>query len=108
MARPFPTLPLSCSFAGIQKEPTPHATQRKDTIIKLAVASLIVGLFLGFFNIDPRELLAEFGDTVQKIFSIVASVVEWGVKYVLLGAVVVVPIWLIFFLIGRMRGRKSR
>jgi len=70
----------------MQKEPTPHATQRKDTIIKLAVASLIVGLFLGFFNIDPRELLAEFGDTVQKTFSIVASVVEWGVKYVLLGA----------------------
>jgi len=79
----------------------------KDTIIKLAIASLFVGLFLGFFDIDPRELLAEFGDTVQKIFSVVASIVEWGVKYVLLGAVVVVPIWLIFFLIGRMRGRKG-
>ena len=82
-------------------------TNVKDTIIKLCVASLIVGLLLGFFDIDPRELLAEFGDTVQKIFSIVASVVEWAVKYLLLGAVVVLPIWLIFFLIGRLRGRKS-
>ncbi|NQV84545.1 MAG: hypothetical protein HQ494_12065 [Rhodospirillales bacterium] len=79
----------------------------KDTIIKLIVASLIVGLFLGFFNIDPRALLADFGDTVLEIFSVVASVVEWAVKYLLLGAVVVVPIWLIFFLIGRMRGRKG-
>jgi len=27
-------------------------------------------------------------------------------KYVLLGAVVVVPIWLIFFLIGKARGKR--
>ena len=80
----------------------------KETVVKLAVASLIVGLFLGFFDIDPRELLADFGETVQQIFSVVASVVEWMVKYLLLGAVVVVPVWLIFFLIGRVKRRNQQ
>ncbi len=80
----------------------------RETIIKLVVASLIVGLFLGFFDINPRALLADFGDTVLEIFSVVASVIEWAVKYLLLGAVVVVPIWLIFFLIGRMRTRQGK
>ncbi|MDP6573023.1 MAG: DUF6460 domain-containing protein [Rhodospirillales bacterium] len=80
----------------------------KETAIKIAIASLIVGLLLGFFDIDPRELLADFGETVQHIFSAVASVVEWAVKYVLLGAIVVVPIWLIFFAIGWLRDRGKR
>ncbi len=82
--------------------------QVRETAVKLAVASLIVGLFLGFFDINPRELLADFGETVQQIFSVVASVVEWMVKYLLLGAVVVVPIWLIFFLIGRVKRRNQQ
>jgi len=81
----------------------PHV---RETVIKIAVASLIVGLFLSFFDIDPRELLANFGETVQQIFSVVASIVEWMVKYLLLGAIVVVPIWLIFFAIGRVKNRK--
>jgi len=76
-----------------------------DTIIKLAVISFCIGLLISFFDINPRELLSNFGETVQDIFAIVARVVEWGVKYVLLGAVVVIPIWLIFFLIGKARGK---
>ncbi len=83
----------------------PHV---RETVIKIAVASLIVGLFLSFFDIDPRALLADFGETVQHIFSVVASIVEWMVKYLLLGAIVVVPIWLIFFVIGRVKNRKPQ
>jgi len=50
--------------------------------------------------------LANFGETAQKIFSLVARFIEWSVKYVLLGAVIVMPIWLIFFLIGKARGKS--
>lgn len=79
----------------------------REALIKVLLFSFVVGVLLSFFEIDPKQLLANFGETVQSIFSVVASVVEWAVKYVLLGAVVVVPIWLIFFLIGKARG-KSR
>lgn len=77
----------------------------KDTLIKVLLFSFIIGVLLSFFEINPKELLANFGDTVQSIFSVVARVVEWAVKYVLLGAVVVVPIWLIFFFINKARGK---
>lgn len=77
----------------------------RDTIIKIVLFSFIVGLLLSFFDINPAQLLRNFGATVEKIFKIVADVIEWGVKYVLLGAVVVVPIWLIFFGIGKLRGK---
>jgi len=79
----------------------------RDTIIKIVIGSFFVGILLAFFEINPQELMADFGETVQAIFGVVADVIEWGVKYVLLGAVVV-PIWLIFFGIGKLRGKKSK
>ncbi len=78
------------------------------TIIKLAVMSLIVGMVLSFFEIHPRMLLENFGDTAQEIFAITASFIEWAVPYLLLGAVVVVPIWVIFAVLGYARGRGAR
>jgi len=77
----------------------------RDTLIKLVLFSFVIGLLLSFFDIDPAELLKNFGATAQKIFEIVADIIEWGVKYVLLGAVVVVPIWLVIFALGKARGR---
>jgi len=79
----------------------------RDTIVKLVLISFGVGLLISFFDINPRELLANFGETVQEIFALVARFIEWSVKYVLLGAIVVVPIWLIFFLIGKARGKRT-
>tara|TARA_Y100000589_G_scaffold209549_1_gene197601 strand:+ start:496 stop:606 length:111 start_codon:yes stop_codon:yes gene_type:complete len=33
--------------------------------------------------------------------------IKWTVKYVLLGAVVVIPIWLVIFLINKARKKPS-
>ncbi|NQW02069.1 MAG: hypothetical protein HQ483_20365 [Rhodospirillales bacterium] len=77
----------------------------KDTLIKVLLFSFIIGVLLSFFNINPKELLANFGETVESIFSVVARIIEWAVKYILLGAVVVVPIWLVVFLINKARGK---
>jgi hypothetical protein len=75
----------------------------KDTLIKILVFSFVIGLLISFFDIDPKQLLANFGETVEDIFAIVANLIEWAVKYILLGAVVVVPVWLIFFLLGKAK-----
>jgi len=77
----------------------------RESLIKVLLASFVIGVLLAFFNIDPTELLENFGETIQSIFEIVARVIEWAVKYVLLGAVLVVPIWLILFFISKARGR---
>ena len=79
----------------------------RDTIVKLTLISFVVGLFISFFDINPKELLATFGETVQDIFALAVRFIEWSVKYVLLGAVVVIPIWLIVFLINKARRKQS-
>jgi uncharacterized oligopeptide transporter (OPT) family protein len=78
-----------------------------STILKLLIASLLVGLVMSWFDITPRSLIENFGDTVVRMFANLASFFGWAVDYILLGAVIVVPLWLIVFLIDRMKGRRS-
>ena len=73
--------------------------------MKLAVISLVVGMVLAFFNLKPEELLANFGEAVKSIFNFLVSIVEWMVPYILMGAVVVVPIWVIMVLWRFVRER---
>ncbi|MDH5489522.1 MAG: DUF6460 domain-containing protein [Rhodospirillaceae bacterium] len=75
-------------------------------VVKLLVVSLLVGMMLAFFDMKPEELLASLGDTVKSIFQVLVNLVEWMVPYVLLGAVVVIPIWVIM-LVWRYFKSKS-
>jgi hypothetical protein len=77
-----------------------------STIVKIAIISLLVGLALAFFDISPRSLAENLGETVVDIYEVVLNFLKWSLKYVLLGAVVVVPIWLVFFLIGLTKKKK--
>lgn len=79
-----------------------------STILKLIFFSLVVGMLMSFFGISPLQLIENFGETIRDVFHFVTRVIEWGAKYVLLGAVIVVPVWLIkllFDAIGRRRDR---
>ena len=78
-----------------------------STIVKLAVVSLLVGFALAFFGIDPKNLITSLGSTVVEIYEVILRFLQWAMKYVLIGAVVVVPIWLVFFLI-RLAKQKRR
>ena len=75
------------------------------TIIKLLVLSLIVGLALNLFNLDPLSLLSNLGGTIESIFKTTVSAITWAVPHVLLGAAVVVPIWLALLLLRTARKR---
>ncbi len=65
------------------------------TIVKLIIASLLVGLALSFVDLSPEELLRDLGGWVQRLFSVFVRAVQWAVPYMLMGAVIVVPIWAI-------------
>lgn len=77
------------------------------TIIKIAIASLLVGFALSFLGITPQSVLQALGGTAQDLFEVALSFLRWAMKYVLIGAVVVVPIWLVFFLWRLARGRRG-
>lgn len=79
-------------------------------IWKLIIASLCVGLMLSFFNIDPVELIQNVPETFGKIIDAILSVINWAGKYILLGAIIVIPIWFIFnirTIFGKFFGNKK-
>ncbi len=78
----------------------------KSTIIKIVIWSLIIGLALSLAGVTPESLLSGLGDTVQRIFAIFVDVVRWAVPYIILGAVVVIPIWAVTF-VWRIFCRKD-
>lgn len=76
-----------------------------STLLRLFILSLIIGLVLSVFDIRPESLLGAVGGTVESIFNVIADAVEWAVPFVLIGAVVVIPIWLILSAIRIARRR---
>ena len=73
------------------------------TIIKLVLLCLVVGLLLTFFDITPKDLLTNFWRTVRNIWQAGFDAAEWAWKYIALGAVVVLPIWLLTVILKRIR-----
>jgi hypothetical protein len=77
-----------------------------STVIKLLIACLIVGFALTFFDVDPKNLLISVGGLIRDLAQWSVSVFGKWVSYILLGAVIVLPIWLFFYLLRAARGRR--
>lgn len=74
-------------------------------VAKLAVASLIVGLLLSWLDINPRMLLRDLPELLRDMIRFLLSTVDWALPYILLGAVIVVPVWGAFALLRVLRRR---
>ena len=69
------------------------------TLVRLAILSFIVGLTLFFLGIDPVDLWRNFGKTIREAWTIVVDGMDWASQYAILGAIVVLPIWIIYRLV---------
>ena len=65
------------------------------------VLCLLVGLLLTHFGIAARGILNDTWHTILSVGRLVGNLVEWAAPYTLLGAVVVVPLALIGFVLKR-------
>lgn len=75
------------------------------TLLRLFFFSLVVGLVLSALNVSPESVLGAIGGTVESIFLVVVEGVEWAVPFVLIGAIVVLPIWLVLSALRFVRRR---
>lgn len=75
------------------------------TIIKLLLASLLVGAIMMWLDVDAMGLLRWAGDALRSLAENLGAVFRWAVAPILIGATVVVPIWLIMLLVRKARGR---
>ena len=78
------------------------------TLVWLLVLSIVVGFVLDTIGLDPfgflRHLIANFDRFVTWIVDLGFDAVRNLVRYLVWGAVFVVPIWLIVRLTGARRG----
>ncbi|MFD1695382.1 DUF6460 domain-containing protein [Roseibium aestuarii] len=69
------------------------------TILRLAGFSLFVGIGLSIFGLSAEDLLAQIGLTPLDVWIYVLNFVDWAIPTMVLGALIVVPIWLVIFLL---------
>lgn len=75
------------------------------TVLKLVIYSFIVGFIMYSLEWSPGDIVGWIANTVAEIWSWFSGS---GLDYVLLGATIVVPIFLFSRFRDRMRGRRSR
>ena len=73
-----------------------------STAIQLAVWSVVVGVVLSALGVTPFNIVERLGLIFSRIYDLGFGAVHWAVQYFLLGAVIVIPVWLIMWL---LRGR---
>jgi hypothetical protein len=75
------------------------------TVIKLAVASLVVGWLLSVLGVTPQDLMAKFTALGSGLWDTARDFLGWAGSYMLVGALVVLPIWLVLYVWGRLRAQ---
>ncbi|TCT06856.1 DUF6460 domain-containing protein [Aquabacter spiritensis] len=72
-------------------------------LVRLVVLSVIVGVILAALGLDPRNLLQSVTEMVRSLYALGFGAVESVWRYFLLGAIVVIPLWLILRLARGLR-----
>ena len=68
------------------------------SLVKIAVASLIVGTVLTHFGITPEMLIREFGFSYDKIEDLARRGLSWAMPSLMVGAMVILPVWFLMYL----------
>lgn len=71
-----------------------------SVLIRLVLLSIVVGIVLSTLGIRPDNLFYHLNLIVRRLYDMGFGAVEWIFGYFLVGAMVVIPIWLLARLIG--------
>ena len=74
-------------------------------MVRLAILSLVVGVLLAALGFSPFDILDSIRELIVRIYDLGWTAVEKAGRYFLLGAVIVVPIWLLSRVFGAPRNR---
>lgn len=68
------------------------------TTAKIAIASLITGILLARLNLSAEQILLELGLTPERVITMLETGARWAIPNLILGSLVVVPVWLVIYL----------
>jgi hypothetical protein len=72
---------------------------------RLVLLSILVGVVLAAIGFDPWNIIHSIRLLFQRLWDLGFDAVNWLWRYFLLGAVIVIPIWLLMRVFGTPRGR---
>jgi len=73
-------------------------------IVKISLASVLLGAALSAFDITAADLLAQAGLTPERIGEMVRNAVSWALPNMVLGSIIIVPLWCVSLLLRPPRG----
>jgi hypothetical protein len=74
-------------------------------LARLVLVSILVGVILSALGLDPFNIVRSVERLVRAVWNMGFDVVRYVWRYFLLGAVIVIPIWIITRLVNAPRGR---
>jgi hypothetical protein len=72
-------------------------------LCRLVLLSILVGIVLSVFGLDPMNIWASIETLARAVYDMGFDAVRYVWQYFLLGAVIVVPIWLLTRLFSTAR-----
>jgi len=75
-----------------------------SVIFRLVLLSILIGVILQVLGLDPWNIIESLRRLVVRVWDMGFDAVRWLWRYLLLGAVVVVPIWVIIRLMRVAKG----
>jgi hypothetical protein len=76
-----------------------------SVIFRLILLSILIGVILQVLGLDPWNIFDSLRRIVLRVWDMGFDALRWLWRYLMLGAVVVVPIWLIVRLMRVAQGR---
>ena len=76
-----------------------------SVIFRLILLSILIGVILEVLGLDPWNIIESLKRLVLHIWDMGFDAVRWVWRYLLLGAAVVVPIWLVVRLMRVVKGQ---
>jgi hypothetical protein len=74
-------------------------------VVRLILLSIVIGVLLSALGLDPWNILQSVERLIRRILDLGWDAVAWLWRYFLLGAVLVIPIWLVVRLVRSSQGR---
>ena len=74
-------------------------------LVRLILLSILVGVVLSVLGFDPWNILPSIKRFVLGIWDMGFDAIRWIWRYFLLGAIIVIPIWLIIRLVRAPKGK---
>ncbi len=74
-------------------------------LARLVLVSILVGVILSALGLDPFDIVHSIERLLRTIWNMGFDAFRWLWRYFLLGAVLVIPIWLIMRVVNAPRGK---